>query len=144
MLDKLTIRKLDIYTLPLERPPGEKGGRIQTRAGEIAQVVSGPAFRFLAYLEFQCPPSVARGNHYHTHKDERIYIVTGRLRATCKDIDSGETTSIMVESGDLLHIRPRCAHVFVPLEYSQALEFAPDPFDPTDTYSYMLETRDET
>lgn len=138
MLAKVAVRRLAIYTLPLTAPLTE-GGRILTAAGEIAQLVSGEAFRYLAYLEFLHKPDVARGNHYHQHKTESLYVLTGRLRAVFKDTETEEMQTVELETGDMATIQPGCAHVFVPLEYTYALEFSPQPFDPEDSYSYKLE-----
>lgn len=110
-----------------------------TPAGELAQLVNGEPFRYLAYLEFLHQPPVARGNHYHLIKDEYLYVLHGRLRAIFQDIETHEKATCILETGDLVRTRPGCAHVYRPLAYTQALEFAPTPFDPTDTYSYTLE-----
>lgn len=138
VLTKVSIRRLGIYTLPLSAPLTQ-GGRIMTAAGELAQLVNGEAFRHLAYLEFADKPAIARGNHYHRSKDEYLYVLRGRLQATLQDITTHERATVIVETGDLVRIQPGCAHVYRPLSYTQALEFAPTPFDPGDTYSYVLE-----
>lgn len=105
----------------------------------MAQLVSGESFRYLAYLEFVHQPHVVRGNHYHRVKDEHLYVLVGRLRCLCQDVASGERAVYEVAAGDLMRIQPGCAHVLVPLEYTQALEFAPQPYDPADAYPYSLE-----
>jgi mannose-6-phosphate isomerase-like protein (cupin superfamily) len=138
VLAKVAVRRLAIYTPPLTAPLTE-GGRITTAAGEIAQLVSGEEFRYLAYLEFLHKPDVARGNHYHLHKTESLYVLHGRLRTVFKDIETDEMQTVELQPGDIATIQPGCAHVFVPLEYTHALEFSPQPFDPDDTYRYMLE-----
>jgi mannose-6-phosphate isomerase-like protein (cupin superfamily) len=137
-LTGVAIRKFEVYSLPLEDEV-VNGGRIMTPAGEIAQIVRDTPFCYLAYLEFQERPGVARGNHYHTEKYEYLYIIKGQLHAVFKDIDSNETEEMIVETGDLVEIAPRCAHVFYPLEYTMAVEFSPHPYDPTDLHRYEVE-----
>ncbi len=139
MLAGITVRTLETHTLPLAEPLGAQGGRIMTPAGEIAQVVSGPEVRYVAYLEFRVPPPQARGNHYHRVKREHFYVLTGRLQAHFKDLASGETAALELAAGHLLSIQPGYAHAFLAHEYAQAIEFSPQPFDPADTYSYKLE-----
>ena len=71
----MKLSKVAIHRLELKSPPlGPQGGRILTPAGEIAQIVSGPAFKYLAYLEFKADPTVPRGHHYHGVKEEFLYI----------------------------------------------------------------------
>jgi mannose-6-phosphate isomerase-like protein (cupin superfamily) len=139
VLAKVAIRRLATHHLPLAAPLGPEGGRLFSAAGEMAQLVSGTSFRYLAYLEFVHQPHVMRGNHYHHIKHEHLYVLAGRLRCICKDLDTGEQAVYELAAGDLMQIQPGCAHVFVPLEYVQALEFAPQPYDPADAYPYLLE-----
>jgi quercetin dioxygenase-like cupin family protein len=138
VLEKVALRRLAIHTLPLAAPLDE-GGRILMPAGEVAQLVSGPTMRYLAYLEFLHQPHVVRGNHYHQHKVESLYVLRGHLHARYQDIATQEQAELTLEAGDLVLTHPGCAHAYRPLAYSQALEFAPTPFDPSDTYRYMLE-----
>lgn len=133
------VRRLDIFELPLAAPLDAAGGRIQSAAGELTQIVSGPAFRHLAYLEFRVEPPKARGNHYHRQKVEYLYLIGGRLRLTYKQMETGAGDTLIIETGDLVTLPPYWAHAMVPLVYSQALEFASVPFDPSDTYRYILE-----
>jgi mannose-6-phosphate isomerase-like protein (cupin superfamily) len=144
VLAKVAIRQLVTHHPPLAAPLGPEGGRIFSAAGELAQLVSGASFRYLAYIEFRDQPHVVRGNHYHRVKHEYVYVLVGRLRCTCADLESGERAAYEVAAGDIVEIAPGCAHAFVPLAYSQALEFAPQPYDPADAYHYLLEApRDE-
>lgn len=118
-------------------PPG--GGRIQSPSGgELAQVVNGSAYRFLAYLEFRVGADRPRGNHYHLHKTETLYLISGRVRTVFHDLDSGERTEVVLEPGDLVTIQPRCAHVFHALDDAQAIEVGDVPYDPADTYPYEV------
>ncbi|MGW1062182.1 hypothetical protein [Micromonospora rubida] len=133
-MEKVQVRRLPVTTPPV--PPG--GGRIQSPAGELAQVVNGDIYRFLAYLEFRPDATKPRGNHFHNHKSETLYLISGRLRALYHDLDSGERAEMTLEPGDLVTVHPRCAHVYYALEHSQAVELADQPYDPTDTHPYEV------
>lgn len=139
MSDALTIRRLPTVGVPLRAPLGEQGGRIMSDAGEIAQIMSGATMQYLAYLELAGDPPQPRGNHYHAHKDERIYILTGRVVLVWQQVQGGTAHgSHRLAAGDLVTIPPYWAHAVQPLGYAQALEFAPTPFDATDRYAYDL------
>jgi mannose-6-phosphate isomerase-like protein (cupin superfamily) len=140
MLSRVQTRTLAVYTPSADILPGAEGGRIMTEAGEITQLVSGPVVRYVAALEFRYPPPLPRGNHYHQHKHETLYVVYGRLRGIFVDIDTAEQTTVELVAGDLVVIQPRCAHVFVPLAASRAIEFAPEPFDPADSIRFAITT----
>jgi dTDP-4-dehydrorhamnose 3,5-epimerase-like enzyme len=115
------------------------GGRIITSAGELAQVVNGQQlFTFLAYIEFQSDNDSPRGNHYHSNKEEFLYIIKGKLKAVYKNLETEEMVELLVGEGDLIHIKPGCAHVYYALEYTQAIEFSPHTFDPTDTHKSLV------
>lgn len=135
----ITIRHLDVYTLPLAQPV-MNGGRIMTPAGEIAQVVGNQAFRYMAVLEFaENAIGTPRGNHYHLAKQETLYIIRGKVQAVFEDIANGERMEAELVAGDMVTIIPQCAHVLVAREYTLAIEFAPTPYDPDDTYRYEIQ-----
>jgi mannose-6-phosphate isomerase-like protein (cupin superfamily) len=73
--NKVFIRKLDVKNPPLDA----LGGRILLETGEIAQIINGEKFQYLAYIEFSGNYEIQRGNHYHHSKDEYLYIVKGRM-----------------------------------------------------------------
>ncbi|WP_089017414.1 cupin domain-containing protein [Micromonospora coriariae] len=133
-MDKVQLRRLPVTTPPI--PPG--GGRVQSPAGELAQLVNGDSYQFLAYLEFRPDATKPRGNHYHAHKTETLYLISGRVRAVYHDLDSGERARMTLEPGDLVTVQPRCAHVYYALEHSQAVELANRPYDPADTHPYEV------
>lgn len=134
---KVQIRKLGLYSLPLSGSLVD-GGRLSTPAGEIAQILNGVFFCYLAYIEFLDIPSVFRGDHYHLQKEEFLYIIKGRLQAVYVDVDTAEKGEIVLETGDLINIKPKCAHLYSPLEYTQAIEFSHSLFDPMDTKKYPV------
>lgn len=135
MLDKLNVR-----SLPMTEPPiPNGGGRISTPAGEIAQIINGEDFSFLAYIEFQPGATRARGNHYHVEKTELLYLINGRLRAVYEDMESGLREERFLSAGDLVTIQPKCAHVYFALEYSQSVEISIGKYDPADTIRFEVQ-----
>ena len=135
----MKIAKVAIRTLPSVSPPiPEGGGRIHSSTGELAQITNGESFSFLAYIEFILDAEKRRGNHYHETKTEILYIISGKLQAHYYDIDTGESMKVILQAGDLVAIEPRCAHAYVPLERSQAVELSATAYDPADTLAYKL------
>ena len=130
----VTIRRLETKPPPLDA----LGGRILSPSGEIAQIVSGATFRYLAYLEFLPDPAAARGHHGHRLQEEYLYVIRGDLLAIYEDAATGERAETFLGAGDLINVRPGCAHAYVAQAYSQLLEFSPTPFDYSDTYRYPL------
>lgn len=140
LLDKINIRRLEVKTPPLD----ENGGRIISQAGEIAQIVSGTSFKFLAYIEFEESGETPRGNHYHVNKEEFFYVVKGRLRAIYENLETKERAETVLETGDLVSVKPKCAHVYFPVEYTQLIEFSTGAFDPADTYKHVVAESSES
>jgi uncharacterized protein YndB with AHSA1/START domain len=138
VLDKVTLRRLPEVGAPI--PPG--GGRMVTGAGEMAQIVNGEAFRYLSFLEFRADPTASRGNHYHAVKTEHLYIVDGLILATYVDVDSGEEAQVELRHGDLVAVAPRCAHSYIALEHSHAVEYTAFAFDPEDTVRHTFNAVD--
>jgi uncharacterized protein YndB with AHSA1/START domain len=138
VLEKVTLRRLPEVGAPI--PPG--GGRMVTGAGEMAQIVNGEAYRYLSFLEFRPDPTASRGNHYHGVKTEHLYIVDGLILASYLDVDSGEKAQIELRHGDLVAVAPRCAHSYIAVEHSHAVEFTAFAFDPEDTVRHSFPTVD--
>jgi uncharacterized RmlC-like cupin family protein len=134
VMEKVSVRRLPDVAPPIP----EGGGRIVTPAGELAQIVNGAPFRYLAFLEFQPDPNASRGNHFHASKTEHLYIVDGLVRATYLDLDSTEAAEVDLRAGDLVAVSPRCAHAYVALAHSHAVEFSALTYDPADTIAYVM------
>jgi dTDP-4-dehydrorhamnose 3,5-epimerase-like enzyme len=134
MTDRFEVRRLPIVEAPI--PAG--GGRIVSTNGELAQILNGGEFRFLAFLEFFPDSPRLRGNHYHNRRTETLYVLTGRLMSRFRNLDTGETRDYDLSRGDLVRVPPRWAHVYRPLENSSAVEMSPTVFDPDDITPYDL------
>ena len=104
------------------------------------QLVDGPAFRFLLHLEFGVLGRAGmRGGHVHRRKTESLYVVSGRLHAVLVDTATADARTMELGVGDLITVEPGCAHVYIPLEHTQALEFSPELYEPDDVLPYDFE-----
>jgi dTDP-4-dehydrorhamnose 3,5-epimerase-like enzyme len=140
------MKSLKIYRIP-KFDKVEPGGinearRLYFPAGEMAQIVNGIHFQYLAYVEFRysdVAENYPRGNHYHKNKAEFIYILRGRLRSIYFHLETQEYGECIVEGGDLVCVEPYCVHAFLPLEFSQAVEYTNVEYDAEDTHKHILD-----
>jgi dTDP-4-dehydrorhamnose 3,5-epimerase-like enzyme len=131
--------KVTVRRLPVAAPPVEPGaGRVHSEVGELVPIAAGEAIRFVAYIDFVPHAPRLRGNHYHETKTETLYVIRGKLAARYQDLDTGEDWEAALEAGDLVTVAPRCAHVYQPTEYTQAIEVATGVYDPLDTIRHVL------
>lgn len=111
--------------------------RLLLPQGELAQIHDGePAIRYMAWIELR--EGGIRGNHVHRRKDEHVYLIAGELRVYLEDLADGARAELHLKAGDRLRIPPGIAHALLPLVAGNALEFAPDPLDPTDSFPHRL------
>jgi dTDP-4-dehydrorhamnose 3,5-epimerase-like enzyme len=136
--DKVVVRRLPRYTLPLAAPVTE-GGVIEMPAGDFVQVANGPEVRFVAHLEFRAASGVARGGHYHRIRTEWLTLIRGRLRARFADVERGTRLERVIEAGEQVHVLPGCAHSYLAIEDAAAVECATHAFDPDDAVSYRFD-----
>ena len=121
------------------RPPGDAPSlkRLFLPQGELAQVYDdSEGIRYLACIEL-CKGAV-RGNHYHEHKQESIYVIAGEILLAVEDIATKERASFSLVSGDLALIPVRIAHGFRTVLPGQGIEWSPTRFDAKDIYPYPL------
>jgi hypothetical protein len=135
---KAALRRLPRYRVPLEQPVTE-GGVIEMPAGDFVQVANGDPVRFVAHLEFRAASQASRGNHYHLARTEWCTVIRGRLRARYHDLDTGQRVEWILEPGDQVCVRPRCAHTYVGLVDAAAIELSSHAFDPADTIPFAFE-----
>lgn len=118
-------------------PGTPKTKRLRLPQGELAQILDGDeAIRYLAWIELG--GTGLRGNHVHRRKQERLYIVAGRVRLRLEDVQTRERAEILLEAGDLVQLPPGIAHSLETLEPGHGIEFAPDPLDVTDSFPYRI------
>jgi uncharacterized RmlC-like cupin family protein len=133
------VRKLSLPVVqgrPEPKAPHLK--RLLLAQGELAQFYDGPeGMRYLAFVELRV--EAVRGNHYHTIKEEWIYMISGELLLVLEDIASGMRDQFTIACGDLAFIPTRVAHALHVRESGQAVEFSQVAFDPADSYPYPLQ-----
>jgi quercetin dioxygenase-like cupin family protein len=111
--------------------------RLLLPQGELAQVHnSEDPIRYLAVFELR--EGGVRGNHYHHHKRESVYLIEGEITLLLQDLASGERAAVTVTAGDLVFISPGIAHALRTVHPGRGLEFAPDPLDPSDSFRHVL------
>ncbi len=128
--------RLPVYDGP--PPPGAPElKRLRLPKGDLTQVHnSDEPLRYLAWLELRA--GAVRGNHYHEFKQESVYVIEGVVEVTVVARDTGEREAIPLLAGDLLFIPAGVAHALRTLEPGQALEFAPEPLDVSDSYPFPV------
>jgi mannose-6-phosphate isomerase-like protein (cupin superfamily) len=105
--------------------------------GELAQLLDGSqAMHYLAVVELR--PGTVRGNHFHKNKGEYVYLITGRADLRVEELQTKAQEKIPLGPGDLAFVSTGVAHRIEVLEAGDAVEFSEAPFDPGDTYRYVL------
>jgi len=128
-------------SLPVFRSPPETDAPLLKRLllpnGELAQFTDGAEpLRYVAAVELRA--GGIRGNHYHLHKHESLYVFSGTLTLFLGDPASGARSRMALSAGDLAMIPPGIAHALQVLQPGIAIEFAPQAFNPADTYPFGL------
>src|SRR5213075_842031 len=113
-------------SLPILQPPTGPGSpvlkRLKLPQGELAQFYDGdPGIRYIAYIELL--PGNPRGNHYHNHKPEWIYLLNGELSLVVEDIGTKERAALTMSAGDIVKISTAVAHALQIVKAGQAIEF---------------------
>jgi mannose-6-phosphate isomerase-like protein (cupin superfamily) len=111
--------------------------RLLLPQGELAQFYDAEeGIHYIACLELTA--GGVRANHYHSRKQEWIYLVRGRLNVVVEEMESKVRESFVLEAGDLALIGPGVAHVLQTLEPGFAIEFSPGRFDASDASRWQL------
>lgn len=125
---------------PVDSQQASAPKRIALPTGELAQLTAGdPAFRYIACLELR--EGTIRGNHRHGAKQESLYLMSGSASVHALDPATGVRAAVDLEPGDLIRVTPGIAHALVVHQSGMAVEFAPEPFDPSDTTPFPVITR---
>lgn len=129
-----------IYKLPVYQnnvPEGEEViSRIFTKKGELA-ILAVDEINFLAHCDF-IKGREPRGNHYHKHKIEYLYICRGKVKVYIKKThdDSAKIDIFEVDGGTMIYIEPKYSHAIEALEDGYGFEFSPTKYNivKKDTY----------
>jgi quercetin dioxygenase-like cupin family protein len=128
-------------SLPVVAPPAPANAPVCKRLllpqGELAQFHdSSDGFRYAAVIELR--PGTTRGNHYHRHKMEVVYLISGEVRVLVEDTATATREAILLRPGDLLTIPPGIAHAMQPTAAGYAVELSPTRFEPEDTCKHRV------
>ena len=129
------IEKIHIEELPITDEFIRQKRLIQDR-GELALIEDGRPFQHLGYFSLKKGKGYHRGGHYHRSKVEHFYVISGRIRVQLVDLDTGESSELMVKEGQRVTIHPNCAHRFSAVEEAQVIEYYDSIYDPDDDTPY--------
>jgi len=128
--DKYKIETLSITTEFLR----EK--RLIQDRGELVLLSDGEEIRHITFFTLKPGPNFFRGGHYHKKKEEKFYVVSGKLRITLVDVETEETEVLELEAGQRVAIYPMCAHRFQAVTPSQVIEYYATAFDLEDDIKF--------
>jgi hypothetical protein len=127
--------KISISALAVTQEFMRQRRLIQDR-GELALIEDGMPIRHLGYFSLLPGSGFYRGGHYHLNKTEFFYIVAGRLRISLVDLDTGERSEVVLETGQRGMIGPRCAHRFQAELETQVIEYYDGVYDSADDHPF--------
>src|SRR5687768_5869711 len=81
--------------------------------GNIRDILVGKEIDAITLIESR--KGAVRGNHYHEHSEQFLYVLTGRVRSYAAWPDSDVRVSDL-EAGDLLHTPPLERHAIKALD----------------------------
>jgi dTDP-4-dehydrorhamnose 3,5-epimerase-like enzyme len=129
------IAKIKVVELPItdRRIPVR---RIIQDKGELTFIEDGMTIRHLGYFSLKSGPGFYRGNHYHLWKVEHLYLISGALRISAADVETGERATLIVDSGCRVTLYPQCAHRYEAESDIQVIEYCDTVYDPRDDIPY--------
>ena len=113
--------KIQITELPITDEFRSQKRLIQER-GELALIEDGQQFQHLGYFSLLASKGY-RGGHYHNHKVEHFYIISGQLFVDLVDVETHEKNQVELQSGTKAIIYPGLAHRFHAIQDSQVIEY---------------------
>lgn len=98
-------------------------------------LVADDKIEHIEYAEFR-EAHVRRGDHFHKHYVEKLYVIRGALLLAVSDMRDQESVTVKLGAGDVVTIQPGIAHGFYALEPSMVLSagYGDKPF--VDRYPY--------
>lgn len=127
--------KIHIEELPITDKFMRQKRLVQER-GELALIEDGMSFQHLGYFSLKKGKGYYRGGHFHRHKVEHFYIISGRIRVQFVDLDTGKRSEVILSEGQRVTIYPNCAHRFEAEEEAQVIEYYDSIYDPEDDIPY--------
>ena len=98
------------------------------RRGSIIKVLEG---KITSVLVIPSKKGAIRANHYHKKDSHYVYMLSGKMRYTVKDLTKkyARKQSIILRTGDLIYTPPMVAHAMEFLDDSVFLALATEPRD---------------
>jgi L-fuculose-phosphate aldolase len=124
--------KVEVETLPVTRDFLRRKRLIEDR-GELALIEDGMAIHHLTYFSL-VPGTGFRGGHFHESKTEHFYVISGVLHLELQDVDTQDRMEVVLEAGQKVVIRPRCAHRFRARKTAQVIEYYEGVYDGDDDH----------
>lgn len=89
----------------------------QDKRGSIIKVMEG---KITSVLVIPSKKGAVRANHYHKQDTHYVYMVSGKMRYTIKDLSKKRSTkqSVILKTGDLVYTPAMTAHAMKFLEDS--------------------------
>lgn len=113
---------------------------INNEKGRSLFLNSTESVNTVAFLEF-VPDAEIRGNHYHLHKSETLYVIDGKMMLYYWFPGETDIGEVLLEKGHLVTIKPKLAHAYKAIEKTLAFEMGTHPYDPADTiYDYRIQS----
>lgn len=107
------------------------GYRNQGR-GESVYLSTGDKIKFVGLIEF-LPGLGVRGKHYHSNKNEAMYILEGKMRGFYWLPDNpGEMKEVIHKKGDLIIMKSGLVHAYDAIERTIAVELFPESYEAKD------------
>jgi dTDP-4-dehydrorhamnose 3,5-epimerase-like enzyme len=126
MMDMVTIEKLP-NTKDMD---GVK--RWVEEKGEFAQIAYKEEIKHLAFFELK--KGFFRGSHVHKQKEEIFYVISGRIQAIFRNMETLQQEEHIMVKGDKIRVKTNCGHIFCGLEDALVIEYSPQEYDKGDAY----------
>ncbi|MDF2867369.1 MAG: hypothetical protein K0S11_839 [Gammaproteobacteria bacterium] len=131
-----TLKLVDVTKLPELNPktsPMPQLGSLTNSKGKTVLLSNHASYETVILLEF-LPNGELRGNHYHQHKQELLYIIEGKLTGYFwLPEDTTTLQKFTFTPGELITVPANIAHAYQAVEKTLVLELSTTRFDPADT-----------
>lgn len=129
--------KLKLEQLKHLTPPADFSAHpeftIQDARGTMHVFLKDETVSFAECIHFL--PNVVRGNHYHKHTTELLFVAQGELRLLTADVESGEQLLLDIAEGDTVTIGGNIAHALISKTAATLIcMFKTNPFLDRETY----------
>jgi len=82
--------------------------RIIQNRGDLIFLTNGEKIRYITFFTLNAGNGYFRGEHYNKKKTEKFYVISGRLRLYLSDVETNESTILMLKTNSPTHV---CAKI---------------------------------